>query len=633
MSIPSLPATIKSDSSTLRPAVVSAQSPVMSSSSSAFSSTNISAASAAAAAALSASVSTGANGQQITIQKIPGLSVFLTKIYNIFSIREYSEKDWCCWGSNGDTIVFKSIEQFSKNVLPKYFKHSNFQSFVRQLNMYDFRKTAQNPNHVEFQHTYFKRNQPELLINIKRKPSRLKTLQYKADLASRGIAMPSSGSHGASTASENHAFRKGDARKTGGSAGHGLDSENDYDDDEDGDDESENEHDEFYDPLVHDAGGGQQPPGRGGRGAHSTGAVQLESRIANLEAESTQLKMQVDSLQWQSSIFRSILDEMFLLLSRPAGATNKTSSSEKLYGNQIDTSQLPEPTLFTNDFVDEIKRRIFHTVVEKTQHNRFNVPYTSISNQVHAMLYPFPSSSATDVAANSSAGHITYPIGSIDFGMSLENVLPNGGLHALDGMELSRLRGRSDIGNDSDHVMQPTSFDLAASSVLFQPSSLQGAGRLNSFYGTELPPAPFATSSSLELLSTSADILTERDRMSSYDYSNFASTNTETATIVGGNDDVDQLPLSKKQRNSDISTTEEAHSSSVNERVPLPGVSTVIGPSVTATEDENLLSRQEPVGPNHIIRLDSTFTNLSRLDSLDSALSTIFKNIEDSKTS
>ena len=48
------------------------------------------------------------NGQ-VTIQKIPGLSVFLTKTYNIFSIKEYSEKDWCCWGANGDTIVFKSV--------------------------------------------------------------------------------------------------------------------------------------------------------------------------------------------------------------------------------------------------------------------------------------------------------------------------------------------------------------------------------------------------------------------------------------------------------------------------------------------------------------------------------------------
>ena len=105
ISIPSLPVSMKTEpsvtSSTLRPTAASTSSSALSMSASAasFSSANLPA------------NGTGAqqNGQQITIQKIPGLSVFLTKIYNIFSIREYSDKDWCCWGANGDTIVFKSV--------------------------------------------------------------------------------------------------------------------------------------------------------------------------------------------------------------------------------------------------------------------------------------------------------------------------------------------------------------------------------------------------------------------------------------------------------------------------------------------------------------------------------------------
>jgi osomolarity two-component system, response regulator SKN7 len=83
------------------------------------------------------------------------------------------------WGDDGDSFVVLENEKFTKSILPKHFKHSNFASFVRQLNKYDFHKVRQNneeggtstygPAAWEFRHPEFRANSKDTLDNIRRK--------------------------------------------------------------------------------------------------------------------------------------------------------------------------------------------------------------------------------------------------------------------------------------------------------------------------------------------------------------------------------------------------------------------------------------------------------------------------------
>ncbi|KAI9483851.1 MAG: HSF-type DNA-binding-domain-containing protein [Benjaminiella poitrasii] len=111
-----------------------------------------------------------------TTQKPAHTNTFVHKLYNMVVDSHYQHL--ISWAYTGSSFIVCNIMEFSRDVLPKHFKHNNFSSFVRQLNMYGFHKVNKSPrghrtlaeNQIwEFSHPKFLRNRPDLLDDIKRK--------------------------------------------------------------------------------------------------------------------------------------------------------------------------------------------------------------------------------------------------------------------------------------------------------------------------------------------------------------------------------------------------------------------------------------------------------------------------------
>jgi hypothetical protein len=64
-------------------------------------------------------------------EKIKTNQNFLMKLYQILETPELSNT--IEWGENGKFFKVKNITEFTEKVLPRFFKHNNFASFVRQV--------------------------------------------------------------------------------------------------------------------------------------------------------------------------------------------------------------------------------------------------------------------------------------------------------------------------------------------------------------------------------------------------------------------------------------------------------------------------------------------------------------------
>ena len=94
-------------------------------------------------------------------------SRFLMQLYQI--LEDKNNEKIIHWGNDGKYFIIENLYDFTEKILPKYYNHSNYASFVRQLNKYNFHKLKITPIENAFQNSLFIKGQKNIISNILKK--------------------------------------------------------------------------------------------------------------------------------------------------------------------------------------------------------------------------------------------------------------------------------------------------------------------------------------------------------------------------------------------------------------------------------------------------------------------------------
>lgn len=104
------------------------------------------------------------------------ITPFISKTHDLI---QAAPKELIEWNADGTGFIIKHPKRLEKELLHKYFKHSNFSSFTRQLSFYGFQKSSRflwfdssskvGTKCCEYRHKNFIRGRVDLMSEIQRK--------------------------------------------------------------------------------------------------------------------------------------------------------------------------------------------------------------------------------------------------------------------------------------------------------------------------------------------------------------------------------------------------------------------------------------------------------------------------------